>query len=618
MCVSFSSVAKPVLAVELSNDIIEELIPEDSVPVDFSFNVYGDTIVFTDEEGMIVEVRGSDVTGYGLGIAGALTYIGSSGAGAIAAGSAAILTNALPILMFLTAVGVTIYSVEGIRDCVMDMYMLLSPVALAELAELAEQIKNGATQIFMSDSLIDELNRAMGDVFYTDDGYFKSIGITFDPTAMLAYDFSAQYVYGDQLTSTIYKYALSSTPVTFNKTSLSLSLVSSPFEVSGVNKAFKITNAVTGASLIYASSYKSDFLECDHCTYSISAPAVQSFSDLDGMVGNILGFWVLRECSIEASGGDCAECNFNRYNSSYFGESTNNTDINYLMFQGTGIDYLDNFVFQSQYYNGPRDWDLTLRTPTDGRTTVQVNSSAMSVIASDMEYTVAIAIDTTYPDSQTPIFVPPAQTLDNVNTLTQAGATTNDWSQSVDTPITSDTSTGIIGALTDWFGSLWEWLRSIWEAILNVPTAIVEAIEALALEIKNFFGNFWVMLDETLMEGLKKLFIPEDGYFDDFFNRLYETFSNRMGLLTYPMSLIFDFFNRLLTLSEQEPILRWNSWSYEGTVFIPAGSYNLNSMCRESEIIDTIHDIYLIFVDAVLVFAFVDFLYKKSRSVLSS
>lgn len=510
----FTTTVRPVMAVEVSNDIIEELIPENTVPVDFSYNVVGDTIVFTDEEGHIIELRANDAGSYSLGLAGALTSIGSSGAGAIAAGSATILSQAVPILMFLTFMGVTIYAVEGIRDCVMDMLLLMSPYALAELSELAEQIKNGATQIFFSDSLIKELNDAMGEVFYDDNGYFQSTGITFDPTAMLSYDFNAQYVYGDQLTSTIYKYALSSTPVTFNKTSLSLSLVTSPFEVEGVNKAFKITNSVTGASLIFASSYKSDFLDSDHCTYSVSAPAVSSFSDLDGMVGNILGFWVLKECSIEASGGACSECNFNRYNSTYFGESANNTDINYVILNGTGIDLLDGFVFQSQYYNGPRDWDLTLRTPTDGRSVVQIPSSVITLIASDLVFAIAMAIDAVLPNSQTPVFVPPAQTLDDVNTLTQTGAQTGNWSESVDAPNTGTGSnvSGSVGGILSILASIWDWLQNL---VSNLINALRELLETLFVP------------DTTVLEGVISQFNGKFTWVGDLYH-LFEEIYNRL------------------------------------------------------------------------------------------
>ena len=111
------------------------------------------------------------------------------------------------------------------------------------------------------------------------------------------------------------------------------------------------------------------------------------------------------------------------------------------------------------------------------------------------------------------------------------------------------------------------------------------------------------------------LFIPSEGFFEKFFAEITALFDDRMGLLTYPLSVLYDFLDHLLNLGSQEPVLRWGSWSYQGTEFIPAGSYNLNTLLS-NDTFATIHDIYLLIVDAGVAFGLIALLRKKYESVI--
>lgn len=57
-------------------------------------------------------------------------------------------------------------------------------------------------------------------------------------------------------------------------------------------------------------------------------------------------------------------------------------------------------------------------------------------------------------------------------------------------------------------------------------------------KISDFFGSFF----ENIINAFKSLFVPEQGYFEDFFKRLNDFFSEKLGMLYAPI----DFFIRFL------------------------------------------------------------------------
>lgn len=153
--------------------------------------------------------------------------------------------------------------------------------------------------------------------------------------------------------------------------------------------------------------------------------------------------------------------------------------------------------------------------------------------------------------------------------------------------VTQDVVTPSDSDLT-WTDTLWGWLTGIKDAIIGLPARIADAVKAL--------------------------FIPDEAFFGTAVADLQATFQGRMGLLTYPMSVLYNFTDRVLNIQNQEPILRWNAVNFMDHQLIPAGQYNLNDGLQ-TPALKTAHDIYFIVVNAVMILAFLDLCWKKYREV---
>lgn len=85
-------------------------------------------------------------------------------------------------------------------------------------------------------------------------------------------------------------------------------------------------------------------------------------------------------------------------------------------------------------------------------------------------------------------------------------------------------------------------------------------------KITDFFGSFF----ENIINALKSLFIPEDGYFSDFFTRLNDFFSEKLGFLYEPIDLFFNLLNAIKNASVgASPGLTFPEVKWDDTVIMP-------------------------------------------------
>ena len=135
--------------------------------------------------------------------------------------------------------------------------------------------------------------------------------------------------------------------------------------------------------------------------------------------------------------------------------------------------------------------------------------------------------------------------------------------------------------------------------------------------IQNAITGLGDSIVDGIMDGLKSLVVPDEAFFTEAIPALQETFQGRTGLLTFPISLLADFLDRLLTLSDQEPILRWDSvWIY-GKQLITAGQYNLKDSLVSVRV-KQMYDLYMVLVNAILVFAFLGLCQNKYRKIMQN
>ena len=129
--------------------------------------------------------------------------------------------------------------------------------------------------------------------------------------------------------------------------------------------------------------------------------------------------------------------------------------------------------------------------------------------------------------------------------------------------------------------------------------------------------NAIIDLPGRIAEAIKDLFIPHEGYATEFVSSINGIFEDRMGLLTYPLSVLSDFVSTVATLDEQEPILRWNDVVWQNKTIIRKGEYNLKSALSGTAM-QSAYSVYRTVVSAVLVIAFLHLLLKKLKEVQSN
>lgn len=86
--------------------------------------------------------------------------------------------------------------------------------------------------------------------------------------------------------------------------------------------------------------------------------------------------------------------------------------------------------------------------------------------------------------------------------------------------------------------------------------------------------------------------------------------------MSYPLELILNILNKILNINFSEPIINIPDIKepFSGEILIFSNSFNFNSLL-ENDILKNVHDIYLILVDAVIVFGFVNLLKNKLEEV---
>lgn len=103
----------------------------------------------------------------------------------------------------------------------------------------------------------------------------------------------------------------------------------------------------------------------------------------------------------------------------------------------------------------------------------------------------------------------------------------------------------------------------------NIFEKILEVLSYINPLSENFFVY---KLIELLLEALKSLFIPHDGFFNEWLDDLNSYFGDAFGILYYPFELLIDFLNRVNSISDSgTAVLKFNDitinfMGYSGTL----------------------------------------------------
>lgn len=129
-------------------------------------------------------------------------------------------------------------------------------------------------------------------------------------------------------------------------------------------------------------------------------------------------------------------------------------------------------------------------------------------------------------------------------------------------------------------------------------------------KITDFFGSFF----ENIINALKSLFIPEDGYFSDFFSRLNDFFSEKLGFLYEPIELFLSFLNAIQDASVgASPGLTFPEIKWEDDVIVPETRVDFSIV---NEAIPELQDKIYFVTDIIMVGAVLILLEKKIDEVM--
>ena len=134
-----------------------------------------------------------------------------------------------------------------------------------------------------------------------------------------------------------------------------------------------------------------------------------------------------------------------------------------------------------------------------------------------------------------------------------------------------------------------------------------ETSKGILGKITEFFASFF--------ENLKGLFVPEDGYFSDFFTRLNDFFSEKLGMLYAPIDMFITFLNTIKDASSTESGITFPELAWDGTVIIPETKFSFSTITKDFP--DLQEKIYFV-TDVILVGAVLWLLQVKLKEVLEN
>lgn len=131
-------------------------------------------------------------------------------------------------------------------------------------------------------------------------------------------------------------------------------------------------------------------------------------------------------------------------------------------------------------------------------------------------------------------------------------------------------------------------------------------------KIADFFGSFF----SNLMDSIKGLFIPEDGYFSDFFTRLNDFFSDKLGLLYTPIDVLVRILTSLKDAEKGNYTLDFPGLKWGNTYIIPEKSVTLSSVFLYNKEFDALGSKMRLVINFVMIISVLNLLYKKLKEIL--
>lgn len=165
---------------------------------------------------------------------------------------------------------------------------------------------------------------------------------------------------------------------------------------------------------------------------------------------------------------------------------------------------------------------------------------------------------------------------------------------------------GALSGISDILG----WLTGSLAGVLgDIQTKLADMLKALG---SLTFGSIDF---DSLLDGIKALFIPTDLVLSDYFNNFVTKFNTQMGLFGLPFTIFGSFINALTTTSK--PCLAWSDAKFKDDLIFPAGSVCLDDYVASIGY-TKIYNWYLDVVDLGCFLFAISMTRKKYKEVMSN
>ena len=147
--------------------------------------------------------------------------------------------------------------------------------------------------------------------------------------------------------------------------------------------------------------------------------------------------------------------------------------------------------------------------------------------------------------------------------------------------------------------------KGIWETIKSFPSTFSNFFKDLGDKIGGFFTN----LLNGILDGLKSLFIPGDGFFKTWFSDFKTFIEDKLGFLSTPFTIFIDFIESYSNLSSSNDIVinipDITVPNFEDYKIISATTFNWSQTLKSKTSLLNLWNLYLDFIDVFLILNFI-------------
>lgn len=158
--------------------------------------------------------------------------------------------------------------------------------------------------------------------------------------------------------------------------------------------------------------------------------------------------------------------------------------------------------------------------------------------------------------------------------------------------------------------------HEIQQSTLESSQAIEESVTSdtgtgLLATIKNFFGSFF----SNIINSFISLFVPSSDYFSTWFENLNDLLSDKLGMLYSPFDFIISILNSVYSADTSEPSIPFPAIIWDGTTLVSAQNLKFSEILGDNY--STLQGYVYFGTDTVLLFAFLYLLQRKIALILT-